>query len=714
MKAVIQNYKTGELSVAEAPAPQLATGCVLVRTAHSVISAGTEKTKVDTGQKSLVGKALARPDLFKKVIHKARKDGLWKTWRTVSDRLDTPIVLGYSCAGRVIEVSGDTDGICVGDWVACAGNTANHAELVSVPKNLAVTIPEGVGTDQAAFATLGAIAMQGVRQAKVEIGERVAVIGLGLIGLLTTQILRAAGCRVFGIDVDAAKLGMAASVGCDATALASDSALEERVLLFTDGYGVDATVITAATSSNGPIEQAGLLTREKGRVVVVGLAGMEVPREPFYLKEIDLRISRSYGPGRYDPAYEEHGLDYPYAYVRFTERRNMASFLDLVKDDSVTLKPMITHRFPISEAAAAYNIIRGERKERYLGILLEYAGAMEIIPRRIEFQATPLGGERIRIGVIGAGKYASTHLLPYIKQNGKVLLSAVCTASGVTALHAAEKFRFASAEESSAAVLEKSDAVLIATRHHLHASLALEALRQRKHVFVEKPLAINPTELDQLVSLAQENGKGSLMVGFNRRFAPAVQLTREHLAAISGGKSILIRVNAGTIPGDHWVQDPIVGGGRLIGEGCHFVDLAMTLAGAAITTVSAVAVPQPGRDPVLWEDFVITLRMGNGSIATILYTATGDTELSKEYVEVHSGGRSAVIDDFKSVQLWAAGKRKTTSWANQDKGQKHQMDAWLKGIEQGRTPIPFDQIANVHRACFAAIQSFRVGSAITL
>jgi polar amino acid transport system substrate-binding protein len=583
MKIVMQSYRTGELKLQEAPPPQLRDGHVLVKTAYSLISAGTEKTKIDTAEKSLLGKAKARPDLVQQVIRRAKREGLWKTWQLVSERLNTPLAMGYSSAGIVIDTMGDVGDVRPGDRVACGGSHANHAEVVCVPKNLIVPVPEGVGTDHAAFATLGAIAMQGVRQAEARLGEKVLVIGLGLVGLLTLQILKAAGCKVFGIDLDPSKLGLAGSLGCDTTALVDDSELEEKILLFTNGYGVDSTIITAGTSSNQPIEQAAELTREKGRVVVVGVTKMDIPREPFYMKELELRMSRSYGPGRYDSTFEEAGNDYPYAYVRFTETRNMSSFLDLVAAGIVRLDPIITHRFSIQDAATAYDIMRGSRKENYLGILLEYNRDISTASTRIEMRPEPITSAAINLGVIGAGKYATANLLPHLKNQPEIALGAICTASGLTAVNVAERFGFRAADADADAVIRGSDAILIATRHNDHASYAVKALLQGRAVFVEKPLVVNWEQLDQITSAAASGG--SVMVGFNRRFSPMVESIRDHISSTVGPKQILIRVNAGPIPMDHWMQDARIGGGRLIGEACHFVDLALYLSGAPIRTV---------------------------------------------------------------------------------------------------------------------------------
>lgn len=704
MKSILQNYKTGVLSVTETPTPQLRPGWVLVKNSYSLISAGTEKTKVDTGKKSLVGKAMARPDLVKKVMAKAKRDGVLKAWQAASARLEQPTPIGYSCAGQVVDLLGDVDGMSQGDWVACGGGTANHAEVVCIPRNLAAPIPEGVAVDQAAFATVGAIAMQGVRQAEVCLGERVAVIGLGLVGLITVQLLKAAGCRVLGVDVDRTKLEVASSLGCDQCVHAGEG-VEEHALLFTGGYGVDATIITASTSSNGPIEQAGEITREKGRVVVVGATGLTVPREPYYMKEVDLRISRSYGPGRYDSRYEEEGVDYPYGYVRFTEKRNMACFLDLIEGGKLKIPPMITHRFSIDEAAKAYDLIAGENKQPYLGILLEYPRAFEEIPRRIEVSPHPLQRDQIRVGVIGAGNYATANLLPYIQKHGQLQFSTLCTGSGLSAPQVGQRFGFLAADANPEQVIKESDVLVVATRHNDHAAYVIQALQAGKSVFVEKPLVITREQLSEVMAAAEANPQASVAVGFNRRFAPATQMVMAHLAEAQGPRNVLIRVNAGAIPSDHWIQNLSVGGGRLIGEGCHFVDLAIALVGEPLKRIRATGIPKPGLSQALWDDFSIQMDMEDGSVATIVYTSIGDTGLPKELIEVSRGGRSAVINDFVSVDLWEGGKKVTKSWKGVSKGQAEQIQAWADALQKGRSSIPFSQIVDVHRACLDAIDA---------
>ena len=500
---------------------------------------------------------------------------------------------------------------------------------------------------------------------------------------------------------------MAKTFHCDELALANDDSLIEQILLFTDGYGVDTTIITAATPSNMPIEQAAEITRERGRVVVVGLTKMDIPREPFYMKELDLRLSRSYGPGRYDRTYEEEGHDYPLSYVRFTERRNMSSFLELVHGGKIHVEPLISHRFPIEEATVAYDMLNQGSQDGTLGIVLEYAVDSPSADAPIEVPTQPAHAENVVVGVVGAGNYATSNLLPHLRDSGDIVLGTVATASGMTARKTAETFGFRRASDDVEALMTESDAVLIATRHDDHARQVIQALKLGKAVFVEKPLAITQAELTEVEEATRSLRHASLMVGFNRRFAPSVGLLRDHFSSCTEPLNILIRVNAGAIPEDHWIQDAKVGGGRLIGEGCHFVDLAVALAGAPATTVRTVAIPKPDRPPSLWDDFSITLGLANGSIASVVYTSIGDSGLAKEYVEISGGGRSAILHNYQRVDLWDQRRKTTRRYRSMDKGQRAQMLQWIQDLKRGANPIPIAELFNVHSACFAAIRSVR-------
>lgn len=682
MKQITQHYRTGELAVKEMPAPALRAGGIVVATRVSLLSAGTEKLMTDLAKASLAGKARARPDLVRQVIDKAKREGIISTIATVRTKLDTPATLGYSCAGRIIEVGTGVSDLKVGDRVACAGaGYANHAEVNYIPKNLAISIPDGVDDEDAAFVTVGAIALQGVRQAEPLIGERIVVIGLGLLGLLTVQLLKANGCRVLGYDPVASKGELARCLGAD---IAVSEALPEATEAFTDGYGADVVLVTASTKSNEPVNTAAAICRRKGRVVLVGMVGMDLEREPFYRKELDLRLSMSYGPGRYDPEYEERGHDYPYPYVRWTERRNMQAFLELIAEGRVTPKALVTHCFGIENAEAAYALLEG--REPYIGILLTYPGKDTTPPlRRIEVArvrsttAPATGG----IGFIGAGNFARGVLLPHLKKIGGVSLTGVATATGVSATHAAGTFGFRYAATDHREILDDpaTSIVFIATRHDTHAPLAAEALRAGKHVFVEKPLAVSREQLADVVKAAEES-PGLLMVGFNRRFAPMVRRAAEFLAGRSQPLVMLYRVNAGTVPAESWVQG-VEGGGRIVGEACHFVDTLSFLAAAEPVAVHALkARGHP-------DAVSIQIAFADGSIGTIVYTSLGDRAFPKEYIEVFGAGRVVTIDDFRRAVFVKEGKRTRMKTLRQDKGFAEELRQFLSAV-RGDQPPPID------------------------
>jgi predicted dehydrogenase/threonine dehydrogenase-like Zn-dependent dehydrogenase len=711
MKQIVQGSGTGSIRLSDVPAPLLRPGGVLVRTRHSVISIGTERMKLDFGRKSLLGKARERPDHVRTVIDTARREGLASTYRKVRSKLDALSGLGYSLAGVVEAVGDGVTTIQVGDVVACAGaDYANHAEIVWVPENLTVVVPDGVPTQSAAFATIGAIALHGVRQAEVRLGEVVAVIGLGLIGQLTIQLLEAAGARPIGIDVDESRVALARQHGAVAVERSGD--VEGTVDVVTGGIGVDAVIITAATSSVDPIRISGRITRDRGRVVVVGAVPMDVPRSPYYEKEIEVRISRSYGPGRYDPSYEEKGHDYPVGYVRWTERRNLEEFLRLVGSGAVRLDDLITHRYPFAEAEQAYADLTSGGSSA-LGVVLEYPARAGVEARRISVAgSTPStsarrGAARPGIGLIGAGSFATGTLLPLLAKL-PVTLQSVTTARGVSARDAGEKFGFRYLAASPDELFADPDvhAVVIATRHAEHADLALRALQAGKAVFVEKPLALDETSLDAVAAAAA--GGPPLLVGFNRRFAPATAFVQDRMGDVAGARVIMIRANAGDIPADSWVHDPAAGGGRLVGEGCHFIDLAAALAGGPIESVHATGIG--GADPAarLQDNFSVALRFADGSVGTVVYTSKGDPRAGKERVELHAGGRTAIIDDFRRAEVWT-GRRETWK-GGQDKGHAAQLKAFVEAVSTGASaPVALAALRNSSLATLRALRSLTSG-----
>ncbi|HKX29315.1 MAG TPA: bi-domain-containing oxidoreductase [Blastocatellia bacterium] len=677
MKQVIQNFRSGRLKVDEVPETICQAGGLLVDNVTSLISAGTEKMVIDLAQKSLLGKARERPDLVRQVLNKLRRDGLGSTLQTVKARLETSLALGYSCAGTVRETGRGVEEFDLHDRVACAGmNYASHAETVFVPKNLAVKIPEGVSFDEAAFVTLGAIALQGVRTAEVKLGETVAVIGLGLLGQLTVPILKAAGCRVIGIDLDPGKIALARAHGAD-LALARDHGVESLVTEFTEGRGVDAAIVTAASSTNDPIELAGAIARDRAVISVVGAVGLEVPRKIYYEKELQLRLSRSYGPGRYDPQYELQGIDYPIGYVRWTERRNMGEFLRLVSAKSIRLDQLITHRFPIEQAEHAYEIISGKRPEEYLGILLTYEerphgrSGPRIV--RLDNRRHTATGNVGKLGLIGAGNFARSVLLPRLARVSNLHLVGVATATGRNAKTVAEQygFGFCCTDYQDLLAHDEIDTVIIATRHDTHARIAAEAVRAGKTVLVEKPLAISEAGLSEIAEAVDQTG-GRVMVGFNRRFSD-LSVELKQFFADAGPLSVTYRVNAGPIPAESWIQGE-EGGGRVLGEVCHFVDYLQFLTDSEPSEVFAF------RSAAGPDTLSLIVKLSEGSIGNINYFANGDHALPKERIEVYGGGRVAILDDFRTLERWHAGKRRTTKKLAQDKGFDQELSLFVRSV----------------------------------
>lgn len=711
MKQVIQDYRHGKLYVDEVPVPLLKDRGAIVRTRCSVVSAGTERAVLEFASQGLVGKARSRPDLVKQVIRKVKSDGLVAAYRASMSRLDVPLALGYSSAGEILELGASVTGFKVGDRVACAGGGyASHAEIVYVPRNLMVKIPEGISDEDAAFATIGAIALQGIRVADLRLGERVVVIGLGLLGLLAVQLVKAAGCMVLGTDPNADRVRLALELGADSSVITETETLKEAVMAFTSGRGADAVIITAATRSNAPTELAGEISRLKGRVVAVGDVGMNIPRRIYYPKELEYKISMSYGPGRYDPNYEEKGIDYPYAYIPFTEQRNMETFLQLVKEGKVTPGRLITHRFSILEAEKAYEMIKTEGSGKYLGVVFTYP-AETPVSRRVELRV----GERrttaeaaVRLGMIGAGNYARLMLLPHLSRMREVELIGVSTSTGISGKHVANKYGFRFCATDSEEIFRDKDinAVVIATRHNLHAELAMRALASGKHVFVEKPLATNEEELARLIELVRNSDK-IVMVGFNRRFAPLVVEARRAFAGHAGPLSMIYRVNAGAIPSDHWTHDPEEGGGRVIGEVCHFVDLLQFLCGAKPESVYALAAGKGGSG--LPEDNLsITIRFEDGSIGTVAYFSTGDRAIPKEYIEIYGEGKTFIIEDFRRARFARGNDIRVIRGRGQDKGQKAELLAFVEAVLGKRpAPIPFEELVYTTLATFRILDSVR-------
>ena len=716
MKQVLQSRKMGKASVVEVPVPVLQRGRVLVRTAASLISAGTERAAVESVQKNLVTEARERPDLVKAVVDKARTEGLFNTINKVREKLVTSQPLGYSASGIVVEVAPDVTEFRIGDRVACAGlGFASHAEVLSVPKNLCVRLPEKLNFEAGAFGTLGAIALQGVRLAEPTLGEAVVVIGLGLIGQLTAQLLKASGCRVFGIDVDANRIDTARSFGVEAGCVA-DANARTAVLEWSRGRGADAVLITAATSSSEPVKLAGEISRLKGRVVVVGLTGLEVPRDSFYRRELSLKISMSYGPGRYDPDYEERGHDYPFAYVRWTENRNIEAFLDLVETGSIDVARLITHRFSIDEADRAYELITREHAEPHLAVLLKYDIEREI-SRSLELSQVVATAARrdVRIGLIGAGAYVSAMLLPHFKA-AEAQFKTITTASGVTANDIGKRFGFARAVSSADDVINDKEVnlVVIGTRHDSHADLATRALAAGHHVFLEKPLALNDVELNDLIEAAA-GSQGVLMAGFNRRFAPLAVAAKEFFADRSGPLSILYRINAGRIPREHWTQDENEGGGRIVGEVCHFVDLMQYWTGSKPISVFAEAIGSEDRQVVSADSVFITLRFADGSNGCIAYLAEGDKGLAKERVEIFGGRKSFVLDDYRTGTFYEQSRERQTKLRAQDKGQGDCVKAVCSLVRNGGVPpIPLEDLITTTRATFRVLDSLRTGERVTV
>jgi predicted dehydrogenase/threonine dehydrogenase-like Zn-dependent dehydrogenase len=708
MKQVLQHARTGEITVEEVPAPQLLPGCVLVRVAASVVSAGTERASAEFARKSLLQKAHSRPDLVREVIGKVQRDGIFSAIEAVRSRLDRPQSPGYSSAGTVIAVGDGVTDLQPGDRVACAGaGFAVHAEIACVPRLLVAHIPsrpagDEVPVDEAAFATLGAVALHGIRNAEAKLGDLIAVIGLGLLGQLTVQLLKAAGCRVLGMDLDPARADLAKRLGADG-AFSSASAFRDLCRETSQGAGVDRVLITAETPSSDPVNLAGAVARDRAIIVAVGTVGMDIERKAYYEKELDFRVSRSYGPGRYDAAYEQKGRDYPIGYVRWTETRNMEAFVQLLSEKKIDVDALITHRFSIERAQSAYALITGKSREPFLGVVIQYTPTKDdsltlaVVPQRAAVPSSgPASSRGVSVGLLGAGVFAAGTLAPAMKASSDTTLVSVCAANGSHAQHIERKFGFRNCTTDETQLIHDPsiNAVVIATRHHLHAKQVLAAFAAGKHVFCEKPLCLSEEELRSIVSaylsLAAPE-RPTLMLGFNRRFAPMAARMKSFLAPISEPLALNYRINAGYLPPDHWVNDREQGGGRILGEVCHFVDLLMFLASSPIVEVEARSVGNSGR--YSGDNVLVSLRFANGSEGTISYLANGDRAFSKERIEVFGGGSTAVLEDFRRLELVRDGRKAIvrSRW-RQDKGHRGEWAAFVQALHQNRSPIPLEEL----------------------
>ena len=699
--------------MALAPAPAQPENGILVRTSASLISAGTDRAVVGLAKKGYIGKALARPDLVRRVLRKVKNDGLTAAFKAVSNVIAEPQTLGYSLVGEVLGVGSRVEGVAVGDRVACAGaGHANHAEIVSIPGNLFVPVPKGVADEDAAYVTLGAIAMHGLRQANQQLGATVMVVGLGLVGQITLQLCRAAGIKVIGLDLDQAKLDLAREQCAVIAAKPDAPGLAADIQAATNGHGVDAVLLTVGSRESGALfEMIAPHCRDRARVVVVGDVKMDISRSVYFKKELEILQSRSYGPGRYDPDYEDKGRDYPIGYVRWTERRNMAAFMDLLAAGQIDMQALTTHRFPVDKADEAYDLVSGVKSEFTVGIVLTYGAKGEIGVAPAE---TPMPAVRkkttgkVGLGVIGAGNFAKSVLVPALTATGGFEVRGVVSATGLSAEGMKNNTGAAYAVTDAKAVFEDEevDAVVIATRHDSHGRYVLEALERGKHVFVEKPLCLNRGELEK-IEAAAKTSKGMLMVGFNRRFSPYIAAVNDHFRGRKEPLAMIYRVNAGRISKDHaaaWVHDPDVGGGRIIGEVCHFIDTMQALTGAHPVDLHAIGLNP--RQSGLVADDVITLSISfdDGSLGTVHYFSNGNNSFPKERLEVFGQEKIAVIDDWRSLELIAGGKSNSRTSATMQKGYAEEADAFLDACQTGEAPVPVQALIETTLVTLLAVE----------
>jgi predicted dehydrogenase/threonine dehydrogenase-like Zn-dependent dehydrogenase len=685
MKQITQQLKSGKMQILEVPFPIIRPGYILVRNHYSVISPGTEGKTVADARKGYIAKAKSRQKEFRQVVDMFKTQGLKNTYDVVMNKLEAPSPLGYCCAGQVLQVAEDIQEFQAGDYVACGGSSAVHAEVVSVPKNLCIKINPQIDLRQAAFTTIAAIAIQGIRQSGLMLGENCVVIGLGLIGQLTLKILEASGINAYGTDISEEQVDVLKKSGLKNVFLRDQSGLKNIIINLTNGSGADAVIITASSNSTDPVNFAGEICRKKGKVVIVGAVPTGFDRENYYKKELELKMSASYGAGRYDPIYEEKGIDYPVGYVRWTEKRNMLSFAELLDKKKIAVDDLITHILKLEDAPKAYNMIM-TRSEYYAGILIEY-DTSGIIPRKIELPKTEFKSAFPAVGFIGAGSFAQNILLPRMKKYCEFV--SIVTGKGNTSRFIAEKYNFRNATDDAQDLFndENINTIFIATRHNLHAEYVIESLKHGKNVFVEKPLALNLKDVNEIQKVYAE-GKTRLMVGFNRRFAPSINYIKERFLP-DQPKAMSFRINSGSLPPDHWVHDPEAGGGRILGDACHFIDLAVYLAGSKCQALSAFYLSTPVN---IRDSVVINMSFKNGSIASISYFSNGNNSMPKEYLEVFCNGECITLNDYKELIIY--GKKKSRKkYAKQDKGHEREIQSFLDSITSGKdSPIPFEDL----------------------
>ncbi|MCG8567468.1 MAG: bi-domain-containing oxidoreductase [Desulfobacterales bacterium] len=715
MRQLTQKLKNGSMKIIDVPAPVVKKGHILVQVFYSLVSAGTEGSTVKTARKGLLGKAQERPQQVKQVMDTLRSQGPVQTYRAVMKKLDAYSSLGYSCVGKIVDVGDAVSGFQLGDLVAAGGLSASHGEIVAVPVNLCVKLDPRVDLKQAAYNTLGAIAMQGVRQADLRLGENCAVIGLGLLGQITSLLLRASGVRVIGVDIDPDMVKIASEHCLDLGIQRDADGIEGTIFEFTRGIGCDAVIITAASSSLDPVNFAGAISRKRGKVVVVGAVPTGFDREPhFYKKELELKMSCSYGPGRYDPEYEEKGIDYPVAHVRWTENRNMQAFQDLILSGAIDVTYLTSHVVSLENAPEVYDMMMS-KSDPFIGILIEYDRSKKFKNRKIKINTSRIvDGGSCHLGFIGAGSYAQSHLLPNIPSGNKVVLEGVMTGTGLTSRSVAEKFGFGfcTADQNDILLSDRINTIFIATRHDSHAEFVLKAIENGKNVFVEKPLCLTSSELEQITALVSDNSRicPGLVVGYNRRFSPLAEKLKR---CFNGGPMAMVyRINSGNIPLDSWIQDSEVGGGRIIGEVCHFIDFLTFINGSLPISVHAVTMD----DPQCLDDVVnISLKYANGSMGSILYLSNGDKGLAKERVEIFANGVTAVLDDFKKLSVYSRGKRRDEKLLTQNKGQKEEVRLFVKSILEGKGwLIPYEELHSTSLATFNVLESLKTGNAVRL